>query len=140
MTIKTQATIDDLYRVPDNGKAEIVNGKIVLLPPLGALPGRASGNIYVSLRMFESDISEGRAFGGKAGFVVNLSNRKSFCPDVAFYIGPSSGVKFLNVAPVFAVEVRSEHDYGPAAERKIKQKIKDYFAAGTKVAWDVDLL
>jgi len=25
-------------------------------------------------------------------------------------------------------------------DRKIKQKIKDYFAAGTKVAWDVDLL
>jgi Uma2 family endonuclease len=41
---------------------------------------------------------------------------------------------------VFAVEVRSENDYGRAAERKIAAKIADYFAAGTLVVWDVDLL
>lgn len=40
----------------------------------------------------------------------------------------------------FAAEVRSENDYGTAAERQIKEKIADYFAAGTKVVWDVDLL
>ncbi len=43
-------------------------------------------------------------------------------------------------APVFAVEVRSENDYGPAAERAIARKIEDYFAAGTLAVWDVDLL
>ena len=43
-------------------------------------------------------------------------------------------------APVFAVEVRSEGDYGPAAEREMAAKRADYFAAGTKVVWDVDLL
>ena len=41
---------------------------------------------------------------------------------------------------MFAVEVRSENDYGPNAERDIKKKIADYFAAGTRVVWDVDLL
>jgi Uma2 family endonuclease len=41
---------------------------------------------------------------------------------------------------VFAVEVRSEGDYGPRAERKIAAKRADYFAAGTLVVWDVDLL
>ena len=49
-------------------------------------------------------------------------------------------MKFLDGAPVFAVEVRSEGDYGPTAEQKIKQKRTDYFAAGTQVVWDVDLL
>ena len=29
MATKTQATVEDLYRVPGNGKAEIVNGEIV---------------------------------------------------------------------------------------------------------------
>ena len=38
----------------------------------------------------------------------------------------------------FAVEVRSENDYGPAAEREIAAKRADYFAAGTLVVWDVD--
>jgi Uma2 family endonuclease len=41
---------------------------------------------------------------------------------------------------VFAVEVRSEGDYGPRAERKMAAKRVDYFAAGTLVVWDVDLL
>jgi Uma2 family endonuclease len=38
-----------------------------------------------------------------------------------------------------AVEVRSEHDYGPAAERAMRDKRADYFACGTLVVWDVDL-
>jgi len=49
-------------------------------------------------------------------------------------------MKFFNGAPVFAVEVRSESDYGPKAERQMAQKRADYFAAGTLVVWDVDIL
>lgn len=41
---------------------------------------------------------------------------------------------------MFAVEVRSEGDYGPKAEMEMAQKRADYFAAGTQVVWDVDLL
>jgi len=43
-------------------------------------------------------------------------------------------------APVFAAEVRSEYDYGPIAEQLMAAKRSDYFAAGTLVVWDVDLL
>jgi Uma2 family endonuclease len=49
-------------------------------------------------------------------------------------------MKFLEGAPVFAVEVRSEFDYGKNAEKAILKKRQDYFAAGTLVVWDVDLL
>ncbi len=48
--------------------------------------------------------------------------------------------KFLEGAPVFAVEVRGEGDYGPAAEQEIAARRRDYFAAGTLVVWDVDVL
>ena len=48
-------------------------------------------------------------------------------------------MKFAEGAPIFAVEVRSEDDYGPAAERRMADKREDYFAAGTLVVWDVDL-
>src|SRR5918994_4386601 len=53
MSTKTEATVEDLYRVPENGKAEIVNGELVLMSPTGGVPGRASGEIYVSLREYE---------------------------------------------------------------------------------------
>jgi Uma2 family endonuclease len=34
--------------------------------------------------------------------------------------------------------VRSEGDYGPAAEAAMAAKRRDYFEAGTQVVWDVD--
>ena len=49
-------------------------------------------------------------------------------------------MRFLEGAPIFAVEVRSENDYGPAAERAMQAKRADYFVCGTLVVWDVDLL
>jgi Uma2 family endonuclease len=139
MTTKTQATIEDLYRIPDNGKGEILNGEVVLMSPTGDMPGRAGGAIYVSLRANERQAG-GRAYPDNVGFRVNLENRKSFSPDAAFYVGTSAGMKFLDGAPVFAAEIRSENDYGSAAEIEIAAKRTDYFAAGTLVVWDVDLL
>jgi len=139
MTTKTQATVEDLYRIPDNGKAEIVNGEIVLMSPTGDMPGRAGGAIYVSLRGIERRAG-GRAYPDNVGFRVELSNRKSFSPDAAFYVGKPSGMKFLEGAPVFAAEIRSENDYGREAEVELASKRRDYFAAGTLVVWDVDLL
>jgi len=138
MTTKAQATIEDLYKAP--GKAEIVDGELVLMSPTGADPGFAGDEIFVSLREYARLRKTGRAVGDNKAFLVNLPNRKSFSPDAAFYIGPDPGMRFYNGAPVFAVEVRSEHDYGPKAERKMAQKRADYFAAGTRVVWDVDLL
>ena len=139
MATKTQATVEDLYRIPDNGKAEIVNGEVVLMSPTGDMPGRAGGAIYVSLRGVERRAG-GRAYPDNVGFRVELPNRKSFSPDAAFYVGKPSGMKFLEGAPVFAAEIRSENDYGREAETELASKRKDYFAAGTLVVWDVDLL
>jgi len=139
MSTKARATIEDLYRLPDDAKAEIVDGEIVLMSPTGDMPGRADGSIYVSLRQQEGRTPV-RAYPDNVGFRVYLPNRESFSPDVAWYIGPSTGMKFLEGAPVFAVEVRSEYDYGADAETKIAEKRSDYFAAGTQVVWDVDLL
>jgi Uma2 family endonuclease len=139
MSTKSQATIEDLYRLPDNGKAEIVNGEIVRMSPTGDLPARAGGSIYVSLRGIERQAG-GRAYPDNVGFRVQLPNRTSFSPDAAFFIGESSGMKFLEGAPVFAAEIRSENDYGREAELELAAKRKDYFAAGTLVVWDVDLL
>src|SRR5437870_5372951 len=129
MLTKRRATIDDLYGV--EGKAEIVNGEIVHLMPTGAEPGYAGDEIFVSLRKYANDTRRGRAVGDNKAFHVKLPNRESFSPDASLYVGPSSGMRFYEGAPLFAVEVRSEGDYGPVAERAIAEKRTDYFAAGT---------
>lgn len=138
MSTRTEATIEDLYRL--RGKAEIVNGEIVLMSPTGDLPNSAAFEIAVSLREYARRTKLGRAYTDNAAFIVDLPNRKSFSPDAAFYIGPRAGGKFLDGAPIFAVEVRSESDYGPRAEKRMASKRADYFAAGTLAVWDVDVL
>ena len=140
MTAKTQATIEDLYHVPGNGKAEIVNGELVLMSPTGFWPSRASGAIYASLRDHERKTKSGYAIPDNVGFIVDLPNRGSFSPDAAWFTGRPTGMRFLEEAPTFAVDVRSEGDYGPRAEQKMAEKRRDYFAAGTLCVWDVDVL
>jgi Uma2 family endonuclease len=140
MSTKVHASVEDLYSVPENGKAEIVDGELVLMSPTGGVPGRASGEIYVSLRDYERRTKSGYAFPDNVGFLVNLPNRRSFSPDAAFYNGKLKGGQFLEGAPIFAAEVRSEGDYGAKAEREMAAKRVDYFAAGTLVIWDVDVL
>ncbi len=139
---------DELMRV--EGKAEIIGGEIVhlpltygpsdtFLPMTGGGPGYAGDEIFVSLRAHARKTGHGRAVGDGKGFIVNLPQRDSLSPDAAFYVGPDPGMKFYDGAPLFAVEVRSEGDYSPAAERAMAEKRADYFAAGTLVVWDVDL-
>jgi Uma2 family endonuclease len=114
---KARATIEDLYKV--EGKAELVNGEIVLMSPTGGVPGRAGGKIYRRLAEYEELAGGGYAFPDNVGFIVNLPHRESFSPGAAFYTGELRGGAFLEGAPVFAVEVRSDNDYGRRAEREM---------------------
>ncbi len=116
MATKAEVTVEDLYHIPEDGKAEIVNGELRLMSPTGDFPSRAKGALFASLRLCEERTGNGRAYPGNAAFIVNLPNRRSFSPDAAYYVGPRTRGKFLEGAPVFAVEVRSEDGYGPAAE------------------------
>ena len=137
MAGKREATVEDLYHV--EGKAELVNGELVLLPMTSGLHGFAVGQVFASLLAYERLTGRGHALPDNVGFVINLVHRRSFSPDVAFAVQPLTS-EFVAGAPALAVEVRSQEDYGPVAERAVADKRADYFAAGTLVVWDVDTL
>lgn len=132
------ATVDDLRRV--RGKAEIVGGKLVLIGPSGCAPVIAAGHILASLGRYEDEHGGGYPLPSRVAYVVDLPNRRSFCPDVSWWAGAPGGAGFLLGAPAFAAEVRDERDYGPGADEHAAAKRADYFAAGTSVVWDVDVL
>ena len=122
------------------GKAEIVGGRVVEMEMTGFKPGYAADEIYAALREHVRAGNAGVAVADGKGFLCDLPNRQSFLPDAAFYDGPlPEAMEFFPQPPAFAVEVRSENDYGVRAERQMAQKRADYFAAGTLVVWDVDL-
>jgi len=139
--MQAPATLDDLAKVP--GKAELIGGRIVHLMPANRLHNRVAANVYVSLRVYAAQTGVGQAFTDNMGFALRprLPNgRESFSPDAAYHAGPFPADEWTFVVggPTFAVEVRSTEDYGPAAERAMADKRADYFAAGTRVVWDVD--
>ena len=139
-TVSQRATLDDLMQT--EGKAELIGGRIVQLMATGMIPSEVAANIYASLREHAKRTKVGRAYTDNMGFAVPElpSGRESFSPDAAYYSGPlpANRMGFIQGPPTFAVEVRSENDYGDAAEAELAAKRADYFAAGTPVVWDVD--
>jgi Uma2 family endonuclease len=137
---QARATLQDLYREP--GKAELIGGRIVHLMATGVKPNRVAGRIYRSLDDYAEKAGRGVAHTDNMGFAVPMlaSGRESFSPDAAYYVGPlpQNRMRFIEGPPTFAAEVRSEGDYGDAAEEELAEKRADYFAAGTLVVWDVD--
>jgi len=137
---QVRATLEDLYRVKE--KAELIDGRIVYQMATGSLPGRVGGRIYRSLDDYVEQIGKGEAYPDGVGFAVGLlpSGRESFAPDAAYHRGPfpENPMRFIEAAPTFAAEIRSENDYGDAAEEAMAEKRTDYFTAGTLVVWDVD--
>lgn len=137
------ATLDDLYKV--EGKAELVNGRIINFVASGDLPSEVAFEIAVRLRAYAKQTGVGKAYSDGLGYAMTpplSSGRQSFQPDASYYAGPhpKNRMRFIVGAPDFAVEVRSEDDYGPSAEVEMAAKRADYFEAGTKVVWDVDPL
>lgn len=138
---KTRATLDDLYRV--EGKAELIDVRIVEIIASGDLPGSVALEVTVRLREYTRKTGIGRAYGDNVGFALPApldSGRESFCPDAAFVLDTTRPrtMRFLDGPPDLAIEVRSEGDYGPAAEQEMADKRQDYFQAGTRLVWDVD--
>lgn len=137
--IQRRATLQDLYEV--EGPAELINGHIVHLMH-GERPGEVSVNILVHLRPYAKKLGQGKVLMSDVGYAVPPlpSGRENFCPDVAYHTHPPAAnpMRFVQGAPDFGVEVRSENDYGKAAERELAAKREDYFTAGTQVIWDVD--
>jgi len=139
MVTKTEATIEDLYNAPGGGKYELVDGRLVYMSLTGFRPVRISGRIFNALFEYEEATGSGMAIGDNLGFVVRQPRLRSFSPDTAYLAGTLEETDdFVEGAPLFAVEVRSKGDYGPASDTEYAAKRADYFAAGTKVVWDVN--
>lgn len=139
LKLPREATVEDLYELDE--RAELVNGQLVLMEGSASLPNRAAARIWKSLDAYEVEHGGGFAYTEGATFIVTMPLRRSFSPDAAWYAHPGPlPTEFVHAPPTLAVEVRNPGDYGLRAEREMKNKRADYFAAGTTVVWDVDVL
>ena len=68
MKTREKATIEDLYKI--DGKAEIVNGRIVRMPPTGDDPGYAGDRVFISLDNYAEQTGAGRAVSHHASLLL----------------------------------------------------------------------
>ena len=61
---------DNAGETEREGKAELVNGEIVLMSPTGGIPGRAGGLIYASLLRARETTQSRYAFPDNVGFLL----------------------------------------------------------------------
>jgi Uma2 family endonuclease len=133
-----EATLEDLWEF--DGPAELIEGRIVPVTPSVFRPGRSASRISRSLDAYEAAHGGGYAISDGVGFVLRTPRTQMLMPDAAWWTGTPRDDEPLDGAPAFAAEVRGRNDYGPTAERAMALKRGLYFAAGTQVVWDVDVL
>ncbi len=80
----TEFLLDQFKCIP--GKSEIVDGKIITMPPTGEEPGLTSFEIASSLRDHAKNTQTGRAVPDNVGFRVDSPNRQCFSPDAAYVL------------------------------------------------------
>ena len=136
------ATLADLARIKN--RAELITGRIVLLPYLGHKPGVAMAKFLISLQKYIEAMGRGHVLMSKLAYEVPklVSGRESFSPNASYYDGPlpEDPWAFIPGPPTLAVEIRSIDAYGPEVGAERATKRGDYFAAGTLFVWDVDAL
>lgn len=128
------ATMADLAAIP--GKAELIDGRIVVLPPGGNDHGAIEAAIGAILHGFVRQHRLGRVYPGDTGFIID--DHTVLCPDVAFVsrarLAGTGGEGFVAAIPELVVEVVSPSDHWSGVMAKAQRWLK----AGSEQVWIVD--
>jgi Uma2 family endonuclease len=131
-------TGEELLHRPDLGPCELVNGRVVPLPPTGDEHADVELELGTRLRLYGKESKRGRAVAGEVGIYIRRNPDTVRGADVIFISRERDARPkargFFEVAPELVVEVLSPDD----RTGKTKEKLRDYFSAGVLVVWMVD--
>lgn len=132
-------TSEQLERIVGSGPCDLVEGRIVRLPPTGGEHGRIEGRLYAWLDAFVAPRGLGQVLVGEVGIVTRRDPDTVRGADVLFisterYARLSRPSGYLDVPPELVVEILSPWD----KPSDVVVKLRDYFAAGVDAVWVVD--
>jgi Uma2 family endonuclease len=120
---------------PSGGKMELVEGRVVVMPPVGDWHGEEQLELAVPLREFARlhDLGTVRV---ETGFRIAPQTVRA--PDVSFVAGRDQApardrTSYLPGAPTLAIEVVSHAD----READVLRKVGEYLDAGSARVWVV---
>lgn len=129
----------ELEALPDDGyNHEVVDGELVLSPKSNFQHGDICTRLLAALYGFTRQHKLGVVCDSSTGFWMNNLNCRA--PDISFISKARlQGKKrpdkaFFQGAPDLAVEVLGGH----WTRQEINERLKDFFASGTRLAWIID--
>jgi Uma2 family endonuclease len=123
---------------PDGGRWELVEGRVVTMPPVSGGHGRRASRIDRLLGTFVEQHALGEVLV-EAGYVFARNPDSVRGPDVSFVANdriPEGGIPdegWVPCIPTLAVEVVSPDDL----DREVQRKVDLYLAAGVARVWVV---
>jgi Uma2 family endonuclease len=136
-------TAEELARLPDDGWVyELVEGRLVRMPPAGFDHGDIEFGLGGALRAFVEAAKLGRVVGGEAGFRLSRPGEPDTVlgADVAFVRaerlpprGSDERRGFPRLAPDLVVEVASPDQH----RAEMAAKARTWLAAGVRLLWVV---
>lgn len=131
-------TGEELYRMPDLGPCELVDGRIVPLSPTGRPHGRVGIRLAAHLLHFVESHDLGEVLAMDAGVYTRRDPDTVRAPDIMFISHDRlAGCKeegYLDVTPEIVVEVLSPTD----RKNQVTKKIEEYFSANVLRVWVLD--
>ena len=131
----------ELQALPEDGYIhEVVDGDLVMSPKNDPYHGDICAELSMALRAFAKARKLGRVWDSSTGFW--MSNRNCRAPDVSFVSNERlhaldfqpKARKFFPGAPDLAVEILSPNN----TRRDIDERLRDFFASGTQIAWIIN--
>lgn len=134
---------EDLLRAPDYKFGyELVEGRLVRMPPSAGGHGKASLKLGALLLAFVEAHELGHVLGAETGFIISRADEPDtlLAPDIAFVRADRAPAEdsaewntFWRVVPDLVVEVVSPSQYGP----EMAEKARRWIGAGTRAVWIV---
>jgi Uma2 family endonuclease len=131
-------TADELLKMGDIGRCELIYGELVMMSPAGFGHGEIAMRIGRFLGNFVEEHDLGVVLAAETGFHVERDPDLVRAPDASFVRNdrlPKAGwTKFFPGVPDLAVEVISPDD----TKREIAEKVNMWLAHGAKSCWVAD--
>jgi Uma2 family endonuclease len=131
-------TADQLLKMGDIGRCELIYGELVMMSPAGMEHGFIASRICRYLAEFVEANGLGMVFAAETGFKVETHPDLVRAPDVSFVRNDRLPAKlrkgFFSGAPDLAVEVVSPDD----SKREVANKVNMWLAHGTVSVWVAD--
>lgn len=143
--LNREYTVEEFELLEDDGnRYELIEGKLVYMPPTGDDHGRIIDVLYRQLVRFDPDLKLGRAWITTGFNIGKKPNGKDNVPepDLGFIVAdriPPRSKTWLPV-PDLIVEVWSpESDLGSKSKlKKARDKIRLFLQAGVKIGWGIN--